>query len=144
MSDKIELLSKYHEIMNQNLNQSTENGDTETVFTLFQTEWVRILLARQLENSTAVAIDVEVSLPPLSSNSYNSPISYIDSKAPTSRQLLQFLMEHIRYVLALETSGFSVDLVGDGCLMVAYRNFNDTPDAEIFRLLQPPSSVEDR
>ncbi|MBE0525513.1 MAG: hypothetical protein IH631_01125 [Candidatus Thorarchaeota archaeon] len=139
MPEQIELLSKYHELMNQDLNH-IENGDTEAVFTLLKTDWVRILLVRELESEKSAVIDVEVSLPlPDRSSSYDkTPNSHFKNTARTSKQLLQLMMEHIQYILTLESSGFSVDLVGDGCLMVAYHSFNDTPDIEIFRLLQPP------
>lgn len=140
MSEKIELLSKYLELMNEDLNR-IDNGDNEAVFTLCKTDWVRILLVRELENEKSAVIDVEVSLPlPYRSSSCDKITNtHSNNSAYTSRQLLQLMMEHIQYILTLESSGFSVDLVGDGCLMVAYQSFNETPDTEIFRLLQPPS-----
>ena len=140
MPEQNELLSKYHELMNQSLNH-LENGETEAVFTLYKTDWVRILLVRELENENSAVIDVEVSLPlPYRSSSYNQiSNSHINNSANTTRRLLELLIEHIQYILTLESSGFSVDLVEEGCLMVAYHCFNETPDTEIFRLLQPPS-----
>ena len=95
------------------------------------------MLVRSIEDDRSVVIDVEVSLPSRSSSYFETPVSDVDDTF-SSRVLLEIMMAHIQYILNLEASGFSVDLVGDGCLMVAYKSFLDTPDAETFRLLQPP------
>ena len=123
--------------MTEDLSKVLETGESEVVFPLCKTDWVRIMLIRSL-NDSSIGIDVEVTLPSRSSSSYETPISHIDDIS-NSRARLESMIEHIQYILALETSGFSVDLVGDGCLMVAYKSFQDTPDTETFRLLQPPS-----
>jgi len=136
--EKLELLSKFNELMNEDLPKVLEGGETEVVFPLYKTDWVRIMLVRSIQVDRSVVLDVEVSLPSRSSSYHETPISHINDSS-SSRKLLETMKEHIQYILALETSGFSVDLVGDGCLMVAYKSFPETPDAETFRLLQPPS-----
>ncbi len=138
MPENLELPSKFKDLMNEDLAKVLETGETEVVFPLYKTDWVRIMLVRSVEDDRTVVIDVEVSLPSRSSSYHKTPISQIDNTT-SSRALLETMMAHIQYILALETSGFSVDLVGDGCLMVAYKSFLNTPDAETFRLLQPPS-----
>jgi len=138
VQEKLELLSKFNKLMNEDLTKVLEAGETEVVFPLHKTDWVRIMVVRSIEDDSSAVIDVEVSLPSRSSSYHETPISRIEN-ASDSRVLLEIMMAHIQYILALETSGFSVDLVGDGCLMVAYKSFPDTPDTEIFRLLQPPS-----
>ncbi|MGY5872843.1 MAG: hypothetical protein RTV72_11400 [Candidatus Thorarchaeota archaeon] len=139
MSEEIDLPDEFRKIMNQELNQVRENADSEAVFILYKTDWVRIIVVRQLDSSLPVAIDVEVSPPFHSSSSNVNSISHIKKTTTESKLLLESMIEHIKYILALETSGFSVDLVGDGCLMIAYSEFQDIPDAEIFQLLLPPS-----
>jgi hypothetical protein len=139
MSEEIDLFGEFRKIMNPELNQVGETDDSEAVFTLYKTDWVRIVVVKQLDSSLPVAIDVEVSPPFRSSSSNTNSISHIKITTTESKVLLESMIEHIKDILALETSGFSIDLVGDGCLMIAYSEFQDTPDAEIFRLLQPPS-----
>ena len=137
MPENLELLSKFNKLMNEDLTKALETGETEVVFPLYKTDWVRIMLVRSIENTRLLVIDVEVSFPSRSSSYHETPVSHINN-ASSSRVLLETLVAHIQYILALEASGFSVDLVGDGCLMVAYKSFPETPDTEIFRLLQPP------
>lgn len=137
MPENLELLSKFNQLMDKDLAKVLDTSETEVGFPLLKTDWVRIMLVRSIDDDRSVAIDVEVSLPSCSSSYHETPISHIND-ASSSRVLLETLMAHIKYILALEASGFSVDLVGDGCLMVAYKSFPDTPDIETFRLLQPP------
>ena len=63
MSEEIDLPDEFRKIMNQELNQVRENADSEAVFILYKTDWVRIIVVRQLDSSLPVAIDVEVSPP---------------------------------------------------------------------------------
>jgi hypothetical protein len=138
MSEQLDLHMKFDSFMNQNLKQIIEKGESEAVFNLYTSDWVRILLVRSLEEINSSVIDVEVSLPFRSSFSTIASNNHINRPANDAKHTLESMIEHIKYVLTLEASGFSVDVVDDGCLLIAYCSFVDKPDAEIFRLLQPP------
>lgn len=140
MSEQLDMHMKFDAFMNQDLNQIIEKGESEAVFDLYSSDWVRILLVRSLEESNSSVIDVEVSLPFRSSFSTIASNGHVDKSDCDVKYLLESMIEHIKYVLTLEASGFSVDVVDDGCLLIAYYSFVDKPDAEIFRLLQPPTA----
>jgi len=140
MSEQLDLHSKFDMLMNQDLNQIIEKGESEIVCNLFASDWVRILLVRNLDDRNSFTIDVEVSLPFRSSFSNITSNTRSNSSGSDVKYLLESMIAHIKYVLTLEASGFSVDIVDDGCLLIAYQSFEDKPDTEIFRLLQPPVS----
>ena len=140
MSEPHQLHTKFDAFMKQDLNQVVDHDESEVVFNLYTSDWVRILLVRTLEKGSSFAIDVEVSLPFRSSLSTNASNSHSNSSGNDIKYLLESMISHIKYVLTLEASGFSVDIVDDGCLLIAYCSFDGKPDAEIFRLLQPPTT----
>jgi hypothetical protein len=73
--ENLELLSKFNELMNKDLAKVLETSETEIVFPLLKTDWVRIMLVRSIEDDRSVVIDVEVSLPSRSSSYHETPIS---------------------------------------------------------------------
>jgi hypothetical protein len=142
MVDTPNLQFRFHEIIKNEPASSSYSEEQESVSILYRTNWVRILVVQPFENPQAITIDVEVSqpYPPLSPSSL-SPIDSAQTSNET-RKLLEQLMEHIKYILKLESSGFSIDFVGNDCLILASRCFAEIPGAEIFELLLPPSAKE--
>lgn len=141
MSEINTILEKFEEIIKQNPANHVEKGTTEVVFLLYKTDWVRIFVSRDITNSKAVVIDVEVSVPSIESSGTSS--TKLDKGISIEiRSLLETFNEHIKYILALERSGFLIDFIGNGCLLLATKCFENKPNPEIFRLLSPPQSVE--
>jgi hypothetical protein len=141
MSETPDLLVRFHEIINNEPARLSDNGEQESVSVLYRTNWVRILVVRPLEDPQSLLIDVEVSQPyPSVSQASSSPLT-ANQVNDAARQLLKQFMEHIKYILRLESSGFSIDFVGSDCLLLASRRFTQKPSAEIFKLLLPPSTA---
>ena len=119
-----------------------EPGMSEVSSILCRTDWVRIFVSRNIDESDEIMIDVEVTAPFTVSSEESSPTSDSSTQIQT-RSLLETFIQHIQYILALEEKGFTVDFIGNGCLLLATKLFIETPDTEIFRLLCPPDlSVE--
>jgi len=142
MEETSNLLSRFHEIIKSEPAYHTHSEEQESVSILCRTNWVRILVVRQPDNPQSIIIEVEVSqpYPPFSPNS-SSQLSSKQTSNET-RQILEQFIEYIKYILKLESSGFSVDFVGNDCLILASRCFTEIPSAEIFELLLPPSTKQ--
>jgi hypothetical protein len=141
MMETPNLLSRLHDILNNEPAQPVDPEEQESVSTLYRNNWVRILVVRQIKNPHSFVIDVEVSQPCPSLSSTAPSFSKSEQTSDNVRELLEQLIEHIKYVLMLEYSGFSIDFVGTDCLILAFRSFTEMPNAEIFKLLLPPSST---
>ncbi len=140
MVETPDLLVKFQEIINKGPAQASDTEEQESVSILYKTSWVRILVVRSPEDSKSITIDVEVSPPyPSLSPTSSSPSTEKETSNKTQKLLGQ-LIEYVQYILVLESSGFSIDFVGNECLILASRHFTETPHAEIFELLLPPSA----
>ncbi|TFG33681.1 hypothetical protein EU527_07280 [Candidatus Thorarchaeota archaeon] len=137
MAEKEKLLERFQEIIKQDSTTCAEHGTTEVSIILHKTDWVRIFVDRDAADSTAITIDVEVCVPSIEPSRVSSPEN--NTKIiHEMRPLLETFIEHIKYILKLEDSGFSVDFIENGCLLSATKIFENEPDPEIFRLLCPP------
>jgi len=135
-----DLLAKFKEIINNEPAHTSDAEEQESVSILYKTSWVRILVVRSPEDSKSVTIDVEVSPPyPSLSPTSTSPVTSKQT-SKEAQKLLEQMIEYIRYILVLESSGFSIDFVGNECLILASRHFTEMPSTETFELLLPPSA----
>jgi hypothetical protein len=133
------LLSRYQEIIAREPSFAIETEDQECVSLLHETDWARIFIVQSTETPKYIRIEVEVSQPSLSPSQKAPSKSAHQNNERTTRQLLEQMIEHIRYILELESSGFTIDFVGHDCLILAFQTFTKIPSAEIFELLLPPS-----
>lgn len=133
----IDLPTKYREIIRQQKDAAPHHDNSESVSLLFKTDWVRILVVQSADNTDVVSIEIEMSMFDSSlSPSSSSPLPKPEKNAST---ILEQLIEHIHYLLRLESLGFTLELVSTGCLLLAYRDFSEDPSDETFKLLLPPS-----
>lgn len=139
MSRRNILLDKFEEILTRNPSDYVESGDPEVIFPVYNTDWVRIFIVRHIDDVSSKTIDVEVSIP--SSESSEQPLyDIIESSPVETKNTLENLIKHIQYILTLGNSGFTVDFVENGCLLLASLEFDELPDSTIFELLLPPDS----
>ena len=139
MTESPDLLSRYQEIVARGLISTIETEDQECVSMLYETDWTRIFIVQSPESPECIRIEVEVSQPFLSLSQEVPSKCAPPNDESTTRQLLEQLIVHIRYILKLESSGFTIDFVGHDCLILAFQTFTKIPSAEIFELLLPPS-----
>jgi hypothetical protein len=138
LTESPDLLSRYQEIVARGPISIIETEDQECVSLLYETDWTRIFIVQSLETPECIRIEVEVSQPSLSLSQEVPSKCEPQNDERTTRQFLEQLIEHIRYILRLDSSGFTIDFVGDDCLILAFQTFTKVPSAEIFELLLPP------
>jgi len=117
--------------MNEPLASETLDNP-EVIFNLHQNDWIRILLVRNVENPEITTIEVESSLPLRVKGEH---IEVED--AVQTCQLLEGMIDTLKYLLRLQESGFKLDIIGQDCMWTAYMEFDVMPDEEIFQVLLP-------
>ncbi|UCH04893.1 MAG: hypothetical protein JSW05_01690 [Candidatus Thorarchaeota archaeon] len=143
MTDIPEMARKYAELMETPVDRATVNENGESLSTLCQSEWVRILVIRRPSTPDLVTIEVEISLP--SPVVRTSDADGADSKAKDNgTDLLHQAIEHLHYLSRLRNNGFTLDVVGQECLWTAFRDFTETPVSDVFDLLKPPTGCGQR
>ncbi|MFX0044436.1 MAG: hypothetical protein ACFE8Z_01185 [Candidatus Hermodarchaeota archaeon] len=143
MTDIPDMARKYAELMEAPVDETTVNENGESLSTLCQSEWVRILVIRRPSTPDLVTIEVEVSLP--------SPVVQVSEVDGTDSEtedngtdLLHQAIEHLHYISRLRNNGFTLDVVGQECLWTAFRNFTESPVSNVFDLLRPPTGCGQR
>ncbi|MFW9954430.1 MAG: hypothetical protein ACFFD3_07740 [Candidatus Thorarchaeota archaeon] len=133
MHSKTTLKQKFHEITSKLPTSEDLNDVDEVISTLYQDDWLRILVIRQVENPSLVTIEVESSLPVMAHG--NPPRNDAN---PNATALLNGMIRTLEYLLNLQRNHFSLDIIGQDCMWTAYREFEGQPDEDIFRILTPP------
>ncbi len=137
-----ELIKRYSELSGVPDDKLSFNENGESLSILCQSEWVRILVIRRLNTPDQVTIEVELSFPTRVHTKKVETNEEADIEANSTKDTLALLEEavtHLRYLAKLHDRGFALDVIGQECLWTAFRDFNNTPDAEMFELLNPPS-----
>ncbi len=137
-----QLMEKYQKIISTPIESPTPifNESGETVEILLQTNSMRILVIRESVNPQTVYLEVEVWLP----NHYPNTL---DTKSKTTETELEDedlsttlsrMIDHLQYLLKLQQSGFTLDVIKHDCLWTASKSFTETPSRALFELLIPP------
>ena len=108
------------------------NEDGESIESLCETDWARILLIRTTEEPSSINVEVEISLPKSITGHCSKPVDQ------TPRDALKSMITHLEYLLKLEDFGFELDLVGEDCLWTASKKSTNSPEEELFKALIPP------
>jgi hypothetical protein len=133
MSRKTELVKKYEEAVESSPKKTDLNDASEAITTLHQDDWLRILLIRQIDTPELVTIEVESSLP-LKAQGHPS----LSSASNETREMLEGMIHTLKYLLNLESEGFSLDVIGQDCMWTAYREFSLPVNLAVFDIISPP------
>ena len=130
-----ELKSKYM----QALTKTPSSEDEESVFILWQNDWVRILAVRNIDAPEKWRIEVEVSLPSelMSATSQQPPPN--NHASEETKRFVQDLIKHLEYLLRLDDEGFILGVMSRDGLWTAYLEIDDSPPDSLFKALIPPS-----
>ncbi|UCE09697.1 MAG: hypothetical protein JSW61_12095 [Candidatus Thorarchaeota archaeon] len=112
------------------------NEDGESIATLHQTTWVRILAVRRKNAKGTVSIEVEMSLPTCSPEPESQTRMGPDC---LMRDVVLDTIDHMSYLLELNDLGFELDVLGHDCLWTAAKSFSKPPESGVFEQLVPPS-----
>ncbi len=133
MNIKTNLLKTYEEAIRTPPTESDLNDASEAITTLHQDDWLRILLIRQIDSPEVLTIEVESSLPIRAQG-----IPSIESESNETRGILEGMIKSLKYLISLESEGFSLDIIGQDCMWTAYKEFNIPIDPTVFDVLTPP------
>ncbi|MHA1961501.1 MAG: hypothetical protein ACW99U_14865 [Candidatus Thorarchaeota archaeon] len=132
---KNDLSKRYTESVSAPIEKLEFNEDGESVTTLLETSWVRILLVRRKNAQSTVSIEVEMSLPTCTSDPDSQKRVGPDC---LMRDVVLDTIDHMSYLLELNDLGFDLDVLGHDCLWTAARSFTKTPESGLFEQLVPP------
>ena len=132
MNQLAKMMECYEHFKSSPFDELIFNEDGESIESLCETDWTRILLIRTSDKPGLISVEVEVSLPKC--------VTRHDAKSVKihPRDSLKSMITHLEYLLELEGFGFILDLVGEDCLWTASKKSTDILDAKIFEALIPP------
>lgn len=131
MNSKPDLYQRFKDIMNTPLS-SMSADDPEIISHLYQTDWVRILVIRNADNLDWTTIEIESSLPQMIQGEHKDI-----KKATQVQTLIEGMIKTLEYLLRLQESGFSLDIIGQDCMWTAYKEFDTVPDEKLFEIILP-------
>ena len=131
MTSGPDLYQRFIALMNEPIT-SESSDNPEVISTLYQNDWIRILVVRDVDNPKITTIEVESSLP----LRIKGEPKEVDDVIRT-RELLEGMIKALKYLLRLQDTGFSLDIIGQDCMWTAYMEFDALPDQDIFQLLHP-------
>ena len=112
----------------------------EKVETIHETDWVQLLLVREIPNETEVKLVIEISYP-----TYIQPFSLNRSlneaaKDHTSqlRIIIYELIRHLKYLLKLSEAGFQLGVIVEEGFWTAWIYLSHPPSQQLFDLMTPP------
>ena len=126
------LIKKFNKLIQSPIDSSNCNEDGESTVNLLQSDWTRILLVRNIEKPNEVQIEVESSLPKFNIIEENQ------AEGAIARTLVKEMIAQLEYLLKLQESGFTLDVIGQECLWTAFKTFDSVPDENMLELLLPP------
>ena len=119
------------DIMSKSLASETMDNP-EVIFSLWQSDWVRILLVRNVENPNWTTLEIESSLPARIQGEHKNADDGLEI-----RELLTGMIKTLEYLIRLQEAGFTLDIIGQDCMWTAYLEFDTLPDAALFQMLLP-------
>lgn len=137
-----QLMEKYHKIISTPIESPnhTLNESGETVEILLQTNSMRILVIRESMNPQTVNLEVEVWLPNRNPNTLDTDSKTTETELEDKElsTTLSRMIDHLQYLLKLQQSGFTLDVIKHDCLWTASKSFTKKPSRDLFELLIPP------
>ncbi len=137
-----QLMEKYQKIISTPIESPTPtlNESGETVEILLQTNSMRILVIRESMNPQTVNLEVEVWLPNRSPNTLDTDSKTTETELEDKNlsTTLSRMIDHLQYLLTLQQSGFTLDVIKHDCLWTASKSFTKKPSRDLFELLIPP------
>ncbi len=127
--DGMSILERYKQSMLVPSKDLEFNADDEHLLTLFQDEWLRILLIRKKDQDHMDTIEVELSLPPDDSSTHFEENADI---------ILETALRYLNFMKHLSKNGFSLQLVDRDWVWTASIDVNDKSiKNDFFEILSP-------
>ncbi len=128
MTNENHLADEYNKIRLRLMD--TQKPDTnELIETVFETNWIRLLLLKSLHDSVEyISIEVELSLP-------KDPSI---EKANENGSILNDMIIHLNYLKNLQSIGFDIEVMRSDCLWTATLVLEAEPSKDLCNALTPP------
>lgn len=121
-------MSRFQELVRSPIDPSRVYETSESIDLVWKTDWVAISLIRRLTFPISLGILAEISMPVLAVKN--------DSTKHTA--LPDDVILHMEYLRTLLDAGFELQVIGEECLWVASKDFEEIPPSEILDMLMPP------
>ena len=95
------------------------NAAGEEITTIYESDWVKIFIIRNLDSSEEILVEVELSLP--------SKLNYVE--------VVSDMTQNLTYIQELLNQGFELCVIKEECLWVASQRFSVVPDDSILEAL---------
>jgi len=135
-----DIMRHYRETSEMPASSLEFNEDGDSVTTIHETSWVRILLTRKRTDPKGALLEIEIS-PPSSGPGPDSDSHKKEETGETgeaTRRRILDLAKHVEYMLRLHDAGFILDMLGTECTWTAYGIFRSMPSRSLFELIAPP------
>lgn len=135
-----DIIRQYKEAIEMPASSLEFNEDGESVTTLHETLWVRILLIRRQTDPRDSRLEIEISPPSAGAGSdcgCGMRQRAGEFREITRRRILD-LADSVEYMLRLHDAGFILDLAGAECTWTACGIFRSMPGRSLFELIAPP------
>ncbi|MDO8055354.1 MAG: hypothetical protein Q6361_00695 [Candidatus Hermodarchaeota archaeon] len=109
----------------------------ENVETIYETDWVQILLVREIPTDAEVKLVVEVSFPTwMQTLSLTSSTTEVEGDHTSRlRSVLHDLILHLEYLLKLSEAGFRLGVIVEEGFWTAWAPLSTRPSQQLFTAL---------
>jgi hypothetical protein len=127
-----DLIQKYQRIVTEPIKGEVE----ESVAFLHRTDWVKIMIVRNLQTPKICSIEVEISLPPCI---IEPSINNTNAHNIIAHKFIEDTISHLEYLLKLEEAGLTLGILSEEGIWCASLEVRACPDESLFETLMPPS-----
>jgi hypothetical protein len=132
MITSTDLVQEYQRIVTEPIKGDVE----ESVALLHRTDWVKIMIVRNLQTPEICSIEVELSLPPCI---IEPSINDTDAHDIIAHKFIEDTISHLEYLLKLGDAGLTLGILSEEGIWCASLEVQTCPDESFFETLMPPS-----
>lgn len=113
--------------------------EDEVVESLFETDWIRILVTRTTDEPDCVQLEVELAIPACIIDSLRNEVPSSIPGCRTARAFVEMTIAHLRYLIRLEEVGLELSVAPNDGIWSASTTVESTPPIPFFAELLPPT-----
>lgn len=129
-----EMNQRYQEIVHAPIS-SVDSECGESISNLCNTDWIQILVVRNLDSPNICNIEIEISMPTCVVEPSLTLPQPLREKARTH---IENTINHLKYLLNLESVGMTLGVLSAEGIWSAVLEMKDSPDDTLFEKISPP------
>lgn len=137
--DYIDFMKAYERFLTEDATPPI-SAPQEKVEVINETDWVQILLVREIPNEVEVKLVVEVSFP-----TWMQPLSLTGKPSEAARDhtnqlrtILHELIRHLEYLIKLSKAGFRLGVIAEEGFWTAWIDLKHSPSQGLYDVISPP------